>query len=48
MSNERLFTREEVSKIVRNRVNKLNAQIEQLELDNAILRLNERMSELDV
>lgn len=42
MSDERLFTREEVSQIVRRRVNKLNKRIEELEHELFILKeLNE-------
>lgn len=35
---ERKFSREEVSEIVRRRVNKLNERIAELELENEILR----------
>lgn len=42
MSDERLFTREEVSEIVRRRVKKLNERIQELELELFILKeLNE-------
>lgn len=42
MRDERLFTREEVTEIVRRRVNKLNKRIEELELELFILKeLNE-------
>lgn len=47
MSKERLYTKEDVSTIVRDRVKGLNERIEQLELENAILRLNERVNQLD-
>lgn len=36
--NNRKFTRDDVSEIVRQRVNKLNRLIEELESENAILR----------
>ena len=45
MSNERLFTREEVSSIVRKRVNRLNERIEELETENAAL--NHKLEEME-
>ena len=46
MSEERLFTREEVSEIVRRRVNKLTKRIEELEHELFMLKeLNEIVGE---
>lgn len=46
MSDERLFTREEVSEIVRRRVNKLNKRIEELELELLILKFGKELNEI--
>lgn len=45
MSDERLYTKEEVSFIVRDRVKQLNKRIDALELENSILRTEKEMSE---
>lgn len=41
--NERMYTKQEVSKIVRDRVNKLNERIEQLELELSILKIEREL-----
>lgn len=46
MSKERLYTKEEVSLIVSNRVKRLNERIEELELELAILRADALIKEL--
>lgn len=45
MSNERLYTKEEVSLIVRDRVAGLNERIESLELALSLLRLEKELLE---
>ena len=46
MSDERLFTREEVSEIVRRRVNTLNERIQELELELLIYKIDKELNEL--
>ena len=46
MSDERLYSKEEVSFIVRDRVKRLNKRIEELELENSILRTEKELDEL--
>ena len=44
MSDERLYTKEEVSLIVRDRVKRLNKRIDALELENSILRTEKELN----
>lgn len=46
MSEERLFTREEVTEIVRRRVKKLNERIEELELELLIYKIDKELNEI--
>jgi len=46
MSDERLYSKEEVSLIVSDRVKRLNERIEELELELAILRADALIKEL--
>ena len=47
MSDERLYTKEEVSLIVRDRVKRLNKRIDALELELSILRAGALIKEVD-
>lgn len=46
MNKKRIFTREDVSEIVRQRVNKLNKRIQELELELFILKFEKELNEL--
>lgn len=46
MSEERLYTREEVSEIVRQRVKKLNERIQELELELLIYKIDKELNEI--
>lgn len=46
MNKKRIFTREDVSEIVRQRVNKLNSRIQELELELFITQFEKELNEL--
>jgi len=46
MNKERIFTREEVSEIIRQRVNQLNKRIQELELELFIIQFEKELNEL--
>ena len=46
MNKKRIFTREDVSEIVRQRVNKLNSRIQELELELFITQFEKELDEL--
>lgn len=47
MANKKEFSREDVSEIMRRRINAKNERIEQLEFDNEILRIKLEQMEAD-